>query len=194
MRVVDNVSLVNNPPFEAQGVRLEAVYADGPPMWVGPELWMNSPSRVVSDQDDYRVSVSVDRTGDTIGVTRLEVTARATGERIDSDTVRSISFREAFRSATLHVVNWSPSGVTFDRFPISSVLTDLRNQIAEPVSGRYRLPAGDDLRKLVAVVRAARLLGAGPGTMLRQDLGLPSTTARYWVERIKTLGLLGVEQ
>lgn len=176
------------PPIES--IQLSAVYADGPHVWVGPELWMQAPSRVRSTQSDYRVELVVDRIGDGVGVTKLEVSAVATGERIDSDAVRGISFRAAFTSATLNVINWSSNGVTYDRNPIVSVLYSLR-EFAEPsTTGRYQLPEGDALRGLAAVVRAARLLGAGPAMLLRDQLGLPATTARYWVDRIKTLGYL----
>ncbi|WP_345801017.1 hypothetical protein AAIB33_16360 [Microbacterium sp. AZCO] len=167
-------------------LELTSFYSDGAPAWVAPDLWIAAPSRAVSQRGSYRVEIVVDRIGESVGVTGLTVTS-SEDERIDSDALRAIHLRALFTAATLSVINWSPNGV-FDRRNIASVLNDLRSDAQPTSEGRYRLPEGDALRGLVAVVRAARLMGAGPAALLRDQLGLPSTTARYWVERIKTHG------
>lgn len=166
--------------------------APGGAIWVAPDLWMRETSLVVDRLSGYRVEMSVEKLAEgSVGVATL--TVRTTdGEPIDSDTVRSISFRPAFIAAAMNAINWSRSG-KFELFPIAQVLEELQPLAQPNERGRYQMPEGDALRGLVAVVRAARLLRIGPATLLREQLGLPATTARYWVERVGHLGLLEQE-
>lgn len=171
-------------------IRVTPGYIDGnrhgKPAWVAEELWMADPTVVVDELEGYTVTLTVGSVDERVGVRHIEVAA-PNGALIDANTVRGISFKDAIEAAMLNAVHWSTDG-QFGMHPIALLLDQLR-QMEPSSTGRYRMPEGDALRALIAVRRAAKLTGIGAQRLFREQLDLPATTARYWVERLKYLGL-----
>ncbi len=147
---------------------------------------MMVPTVVVDEIEGYKVTLTVGLVDGRVGVQHIEVTA-PDGAVIDANTVREISFTNAIEQALLNAVHWSTDG-RFGLNPIALILDQLATY-PPTATGRYKMPEGAALQGLAAVRRAAKVTGIGAQRLFRDHIGLPATTARYWVERLKHLGI-----
>lgn len=145
-------------------------------------LFMMRPTVQRSRIDGATITLTLDRVGDGVGVTHLEVEPDD-GRRVDTDMLRAINLAPLSESAVLNAIQWSDDG-TLGLNPIAVVLAQLRNAVQPSETGRYKLPTGKAWEALAAVVTAARMAGVGPQTLLMDNLGIPRTTANYWASRV----------
>lgn len=144
-------------------------------------------SQVRNGQVD--VLVRIDRVGDALGI--VEVLFSADGVAIDASTLREVQFGEIAFEALWNSVYYDDGRAGEGEFPMEPFggVRDHLQAWAEPSeNGRYRLPDDRGLRMVRAVHRAATLTGLGqPQKFLMTQLGLPRSTANYWLSQAKKL-------
>ncbi len=128
------------------------------------------------------MTLTIDRTANGVGVTRLELEPES-GRRVDTDMLRSINLAPLSEGAVMNAIHWSADG-TFGLNPIALVLHELRAFIQPSETGRYKLPQGQAWEAVAAVVTAARMAGVGPQALLMEQLGIPRTVANYWASKV----------